>query len=356
MIGKMKIRKIEYNHVVCKRKEPFVIATGTSNIAHNIIVKVITDEEIGLGNSCPNSVTKETHETIQMALKIFSDELVGEDIEDINSINNRMDEILERNPSAKAGVDIALYDLMGRKNQKPAFEIFGKDKDKMLTDMTIGIMGLKDAVDHAIHYQNQGFRALKIKIGLDKEEDVKRIEKIREAVGEDMIIRVDANQGYDVKTAIEVLSKIEPDNIEQVEQPVIWDDLTGLKEVKENSPIPITADEVVKTIDDAKMVIEDQCAHNINIKLMKCGGLTRALEINKIAQENGIKTMIGCMSENRISISAGLHFALSQKNVKYADLDSHFSLKNHGTKGGFYFENGYLVSNENPGLGVEIEE
>jgi o-succinylbenzoate synthase len=351
----MKIKQIEYLHIESKRKEPFIIATGTSNIAHNIIVKVITDEGLGLGNSCPNSVTGETHETIQMALKIFSDELAGDDAEDIKFINNKMDEILEKNPSAKAGIDLALYDLMGKKNDMPVFEIFGRDKDKILTDMTIGIMGTKEAVDHAIHYKNQGFRALKLKIGLDMNEDIKRIGKIRKAVGEDMIIRVDANQGYDVKTAIEVFSEIEPCNIEQVEQPVKWDDLVGLREVKENSQIPITADEAVKTIDDAKMVIEDECTHNINIKLMKCGGITNALEINKLAQENGIKTMIGCMSENRISISAGLHFALSQKNVKYADLDSHFSLIEDKTHGGFSFENGFLIPTKDPGFGIELD-
>ncbi len=351
----MKIKKIEYLHVKSHRREPFVIATGTSNIAHNIIVKVITEKGVGVGNACPNSVTGETHETIHMALKIFSDELTGEDADNISEINKIMDEKLEKNPAAKAGVDLALYDLMGKIKDKPVFEICGIKKDRILTDMTIGIMGTKDTVKHAIHHQDQGFRALKIKIGLDKDEDVERIKVIREAVDQNMIIRLDANQGYDVKTAIEVLNKIEPYNIEQVEQPVKWDDIFGLKEVKENSPIPITADEAVKTKEDAKMVIEYNAADKMNIKLMKCGGLTKAAEINKIAQENGIETMIGCMSENRISIAAGLHFALSHENVKYADLDSHFSLIDDRTYGGFSFKDGFLFPNRDPGFGVEIE-
>lgn len=351
----MKILKIEHLHVQSKRKEPFIIATGSSNIAHNIIVKVITNDGIGIGNSCPNSVTGETLETIQMALKIFSDKLVSEDAEDINEINKKMDSLVGENPSAKAGVDIALYDLHGKIKGMPVFEILGKKKDKMLTDMTIGIMGINDAVDHAIHYKNQGFRALKIKIGLDRDEDVKRISAIRETVGEDVIIRVDANQGYDVKAAIEVLKKIEPYNIEQMEQPVKWDDLMGLKEVKENSPIPITADESVITKEDAFKIARGKFADKINIKLMKCGGITKALEINRIAEENGLETMNGCMSENKISISAALHFALSQQNVKYADLDSHFSLIDDGTLNGFTFEDGFLVPTKNPGFGVELE-
>jgi o-succinylbenzoate synthase len=351
----MKINNIEFQLIESQRKEPFVIATGSSNVARNIIVKIFSDEIIGIGNACPNSVTGENHETILRALKIFSDVLVGKDADDINGINEKLDETLERNPSAKAGVDIALYDLMGKENGQPVFEILGRKKDKVLTDMTIGIMGLKEAVDHASHYKDQGFKALKIKIGLDKDEDVKRIGKIRNAVGDDMIIRVDANQGYDVKTAIEVLSKMEPYKIEQVEQPVKWDDIRGLKEVKENSSIPITADEAVKTIDDARLIMENKCADNINIKLMKCGGLTKALKINKIASKNDIPTMIGCMAENKISIAAGLHFALSQENVRYADLDSHFSFIDENIKGGFTFEGGFLFPNNSPGLGIKYE-
>jgi o-succinylbenzoate synthase len=351
----MKIKKIDYFHIQCKRREPFVIATGSSNVAHNVIVKVLTDEGIGYGNACPNSVTKETHETILMAMKIFSNELVGEDIGDIKEINSKMDSLLEKNPSAKAGLDIALYDLKGKIEGLPVYKMLGKSKDKVLTDVTIGIMSQKDAVEHAVRYKNEGFKALKIKIGLDKNEDIERVKAVREAVGKDIILRVDANQGYDVKTAVEVLKRIEPYKIEQMEQPVKWDDLGGLKEVKMQSPIPITADEAVKTKEDAYKVIELGAADKINIKLMKCGGITKALEINGIAEKNGIETMIGCMSENRISIAAGLHFTLSQDNVRYADLDSHFSLINDRTSEGFVFEKGYLVPLEKAGLGVDVE-
>jgi L-alanine-DL-glutamate epimerase-like enolase superfamily enzyme len=309
---------------------------------------------MGIGNSCPNSVTGETVNTIQHALKIFSKELVGEDTEDIIEINRKMDEILIENPSAKAGIDIALYDLHGKIEDKPVFEILGRKKDRMLTDMTIGIMDKKATITHAVEYKNQGFKALKIKIGLDKDEDVERVRAVREAVGEDMIIRVDANQGYDVKTAIEVLNKIELYNIEQMEQPVKWDDLVGLKEVKDNSPVPITADEAVKTKEDAIKIARGKFADKINIKLMKCCGITKALEINRIAEKGGLETMVGCMSENKVSISAALHFALSQKNVKYADLDSHFSLISDGTQNGFTFEDGFLVPKKSPGIGIEM--
>jgi L-alanine-DL-glutamate epimerase-like enolase superfamily enzyme len=350
----MNIRKIEYIHVQSVRKEPFVIATGSSSLADNILVKVITNDETGVGNACPNSVTGETKMSIIAALIKLSHSLVGEDAREIEWINDEMDAVVKGNPAAKAGIDIALWDLRGKVEGEPVYKIMGKKKDKIMTDMTIGIMSNEDAVKRAVKYKEDGFLALKIKSGLDPKGDVHRIGAIRDAVGEELIIRVDANQGYDVKTAIEVIKNIEQYKIEQIEQPVKWDDLEGLKEVKQNSSIPITADEAVKTKEDALKVVEYQCAHNINIKLMKCGGITRALEINKVAQEGGLETMIGCMSENHISIAAGLHFALSQENLKYADLDSHFSLIDDKTKGGFKFERGYLVPLEEPGFGVEI--
>lgn len=355
MLIQMIIKKIEYFHVRCQRKEPFVIATGSSNVANNVIVKVVADEGIGIGNACPNSVTMETTESILKALKILSDELVGEDAGEINWINERMDSLAENNPSAKVGIDIALYDLKGKVKGQPVYKLLGKKKEKVLTDMTIGIMDKDEAVERAIRYKEEGFKALKIKIGLDMEKDIDRIRAVRETVGEDMIIRVDANQGYDVGSAIEVVEAIEPYNIEQIEQPVIWDDLEGLREVRRHSSIPITADEAVKTKEDALKVVEKNCADKINIKLMKCGGLTKALEINRVAEGNGLETMIGCMSENRISIAAGLHFALSQENVRYADLDSHFTLLDDMTKGGFTFEDGYLVPLDRAGFGVDAD-
>jgi L-alanine-DL-glutamate epimerase-like enolase superfamily enzyme len=355
MLTLMNIRKIEYFHVQSVRKEPFVIATGSSSLANNIIVKVKTNDAIGIGNACPNSVTGETNNSIVAALIKLSHSLVGEDALDIPWINDKMDAVVTKNPAAKAGIDIALWDLKGKVEGEPVCRIIGKKKNKMMTDMTIGIMSNEDAVKRAVQYREEGFLALKVKIGLDPKQDVERIKEIREVTGEEIIIRVDANQGYDVSPALEVIKKIEPYNIEQIEQPVKWDDLEGLREIKENSSIPITADEAVKTKEDALKVVERKAAHNINIKLMKCGGITRALEINRVAQEGGMNTMIGCMSENRISIAAGLHFALSQENVKYADLDSHFSLIDDKTKGGFSFIEGYLVPSEEPGFGVEVD-
>jgi o-succinylbenzoate synthase len=351
----MKIKCIENFHVQCPRKEPFVIATGSSNVANNVIVKVVAGEGIGIGNACPNSVTKETTESIQDALKILSKELVGQSAEDIPEINQRMDILMGKNPSAKAGIDMALYDLKGKIEGMPVYKILGINKDRILTDMTIGIMGKEETVEHALEYQKYGFKALKIKIGLDKKMDVGRIRAVREAVGEDMIVRVDANQGYDGEGAIEVVEALEPYDIEQIEQPVKWDDLEGLRKVKEYSQIPITADEAVKTRDDVFKIIEKKCADKIDIKLMKCGGLTKALEINRVAEENGLETMIGCMSENRISIAAGLHFALSQENVLYADLDSHFTLLDDKISGGFSFVDGYLMPLDKAGLGVKVD-
>jgi L-alanine-DL-glutamate epimerase-like enolase superfamily enzyme len=180
----MNIRKIEYFHVQSVRKEPFVIATGSSSLARNIIVKVKTDDVEGIGNACPNSVTGETKESIISALKVLSRSLVGEDPREIEFINDEMDAVIKKNPTAKAGIDIALWDLKGKVEGEPVYKIIGKKKDKIMTDMTIGIMSNEDAVKRAVKYIEDGFLALKVKIGLDPKGDVERIKAIREAAGD----------------------------------------------------------------------------------------------------------------------------------------------------------------------------
>lgn len=350
----MKVKKLEFYPVVLKRTEPFVIATGSSTTASNIFVKIETDSGIeGWGNACPTSITKETTETVKKALKLFSKVLVGAELTP-NSLHRKMGKIILGNQSAKAGVDIAMCDAISRAAGLPLYKLLGGAKDKMVTDITIGIMSQEEAVRKAVQHKRNGFKALKIKVGLDIEKDIMRVGAIREVSGERMKIRVDANQGYGVKEAVRFTNEIERYDIEVVEQPVKWNDLKGLKKVKEESPIPIAADESIKGSKDAFLIARNNIADKLNIKLMKSAGITDALRINHIGETAGLDSMIGCMSESRLSISAGLHFALSQENVKYADLDSHFELLDDPAEEGFGFEDGYLIPLDRPGLGVDV--
>ena len=349
----MIIKKIEFYPLALDRKKRFVTATGSNKIAHNIVVKVVTDDLIGWGNACPSQVTNEDTKSVQKALKLFSKRLIGEDAVRINNIHSRMDVLLSENPSAKAGIDIALYDLLAKHAHLPLYKLLGSCKEKMLTDKTIGIDEVKVMVKRAIQYKKEGFKALKIKIGLAVEEDAKKLHEIRKAVGDDIKIWVDINQGYDVNETIDFIKRVKHLNIEFIEQPVKFDDLISLQKITEESPIPIMADESVKSPEDCLGIVKNKCADLLNIKLMKCGGISPAIKINDIAERGRLKVMIGCMGESLISIAAALHFALSQRNVVYGDLDSHFSLKKDVARG-LTFKNGYLSPSDKDGLGIEV--
>jgi len=192
------------------------------------------------------------------------------------------------------------------------------------------------------------------KVGIDPKKDIERIKAIRDAVGYDIILRVDANQGWSVNEAIYVIDKLADYEVELVEQPIRWDDLKGLRRVRKESSIPIAADESVKTPSDAIKVIEADAVDIINIKLMKSRGIWGALKIASISEAAGIKNMIGCMGESRIGITAGVHVAQGLKNIMIYDLDSDLLLKEDVViEGGASIEQGVRRAGSDSGLGIK---
>jgi L-alanine-DL-glutamate epimerase-like enolase superfamily enzyme len=264
-----------------------------------------------------------------------------------------MDNLVAGNPSAKAAIDIALHDIFGKTVGKELYRVLGGYRTEVLTDITLSIKSPKEMARDAVRAIKKGFKALKVKVGVNPEEDIERIRLIREAVGEKIEIRIDANQGWTPKQAIEVLNKIEKFNIQFAEQPVPAEDLKGLIEVKRNSPIPIMADESVHLPEDALRLIRAEAVDLINIKLMKSGGIHKAVKIAAIAEAAGIPCMIGCMGESEIGIAAGAHLAAAVKNIQYADLDSDLLLKDKlVTKGGTKVKNSIRTFSKQNGLGI----
>jgi L-alanine-DL-glutamate epimerase-like enolase superfamily enzyme len=200
----------------------------------------------------------------------------------------------------------------------------------------------------------RGFKALKVKVGVNPTEDVERLRLIREAVGEEIQLRIDANQGWKPKQAIEALNKMEKFNIQFAEQPVPAENLKGLIEVKKNSPIPIMADESVHSPQDAIRLIQAEAVDLINIKLMKSGGILKGRKIAEIAEAANIPCMIGCMGESEIGIAAGAHLAAAVRNIQYADLDSDILLKDKLVKkGGTKVKNSMRIFPKQHGLGIK---
>ena len=352
----MGIQQIEVYPVTLAYKETFRIAPGASTESHNVIVKIVTDYGVvGWGEASPSErVTGETAETVIKILNRIAPKLIGLCPLRIEQDVEVMDSIVEGNPAAKAAVDIALHDILGKTGRKPLFMLMGGYRTEVLTDITLGIKSPKEMAEDAVKAVNKGFKALKVKVGVNPPEDVERIKRIREAIGDNVQIRIDANQGWTPKQAIEVLNKIEKFNIQFAEQPVPSEDIKGLMEVKKKSPIPIMADESVHSPEDAMRLIQAEAVDLINIKLMKSGGILKARKIAAIAEAARIPCMIGCMGESEIGIAAGAHLAAAVKNIQYADLDSDLLLKDKLVKkGGTKVKDSMRVFPKQDGLGIK---
>ena len=223
------------------------------------------------------------------------------------------------------------------------------------TDVTIGIMEPEEQAKRAVMYVEKGFRILKIKLGEDPDMDLERVRAVRDAVGEGVRIRVDANQGWSVEDAIRVINRIAVFDVELVEQPIRWSDLEGLSRVRRNTPLPIAVDESVKKATDVFKVAKLEAADIVNIKVMKSGGLLGALRVAHASEAVGLVIMIGCMGEGRLGITGAVCLAASSMNIKYYDLDSDVLLAEDYAKGGSSVENGRRFLPEEKGLGVDVD-
>jgi o-succinylbenzoate synthase len=352
----MGIQKIEVYRVTLKYAEPFRIASGASTEAGNVVVKLTTDYDVvGWGESSPSKrVTGETVESVIEVLDRLSPKLIRSCPLRIEHAVDLMDRAVKGNPAAKAAVDMALFDVLGKTTEKPLYLLLGGYRTEVLTDLTLGIKSPKGMAKDASKAVGKGFKALKVKLGVDPVEDVERVKMIREAVGDAVQLRVDANQGWTVSQAIDVLGKIDKFRIHFAEQPVRADDLKGLKEVRRDSPIPIMADESVHSPEDALRLIQAEAVDLINIKLMKCGGILNGRKIAEIAEAAGLPCMIGCMSESGIGIAAAAHLAAGIKNIRYADLDSDLMLRDKLLiEGGVGLKDSSRVFSKVCGLGAD---
>jgi L-alanine-DL-glutamate epimerase-like enolase superfamily enzyme len=355
----MKIIKVDAVSFGVQLTEPFRIAFETVTNTMGILVRISTDENIvGIGEGAPTTlITGETQEGALITVnKYLAPVLIGRNPFEIGALVEEMDKVILGNPSSKAAVDMALYDVLGKAVGKPLYDLLGGHVHNVPTDCTIGIKKPEEMAKDARLIVEGGFKTIKVKIGIDAKEDVERVRLIRETVGDDIAIRVDANQGYDAKTAIRVIQRLEPYNVQLVEQPVPAWDIEGLAKVRHVVNIPIMADESIHTLRDVIQIIKREAADVINIKLMKAGGIFRAKQIAAIAESAGIPCLVGCMIETKLAVTAAAQFAVSTRNVQEADLDAPLFLSEDPVKeGGVQYNRGILKIPDLPGLGVVLK-
>ena len=339
--------------------EPFVIATGTMTHAQNVFIRVHTDAGFyGVGEcSAFPVIVGETQDTCLVMAQEFARLWKGKDALDIPARLQQLNDFTAGNTTIKSAFDMALYDIASKNAGLPLYQYLEGERREVESDITIGISSPELMAKKAIEFKQNGASILKVKLGKDAAGDVERIKQIREAVGGEMKIRVDANQGWNFDDAVFALQAIGNYNIEFCEQPMrTWYD-DRLPELMKLSPVKIMADESVYNHHDARKQISSKSCHYINIKLAKSGGIFEARRIHDLAAAYGTPCMMGGMLESRIALSAKLHLVYASPNIQFYDMDT--CMLGHLADpciGGVTYDGYKLNISDNIGIGADADE
>jgi L-alanine-DL-glutamate epimerase-like enolase superfamily enzyme len=356
---KLTIQSIELYKLLIPLKEPFVISLGPVVNAESVLVLIRTDAGItGYGECSPyTSINGESIDTCFIVGQYFARDLKGKNAGNIKECARIMDSLIYGNSSIKSAFDIALYDIAAQHAGVPLYKYMGgKNNKELVTDMTISIGDPKKMAEDGLKFKEQGFPAIKVKLGESKKKDVERIDAIRKAIGKDLPLRIDANQGWSVSTAIAVLNALEEYNIQHCEEPIPRWNFMRLRKVRKNSPIPIMADESCSDHHDAKRLIDLGACDSLNVKLGKSGGFRNALKIIKLAEKANMHMQVGAFMESRLAITAAAHLALTSDNIIHYDFDTPLMFTDDPVSGGVqYKEKGVVEIPDVPGLGAIID-
>ena len=336
---------------------PFRIALGVISEADFLFIRVNTDGGVsGWGESTPVSqITGDTQAINIAAAATLAKLVLGKDPLDIEGRVADMGRFLAFNSSVRAAFDVALHDVAGKVAGLPLYALLGGGKRELETDATIGIDDPEKMAEQAVELKRSGVPAIKVKLGTTADDDVRRIESIRKAIGDELPLRVDANQGWDFPTAVNVLRRLESSGIEYCEQPIAHWDYDNFRRLRTRVSIPIMADESVFDHHDAFKLTAGGCCDYLNIKLAKSGGIRTALKIDAVAEACGAKCMLGCMLETRLGLTAAAHLVSARPNIRYVDLDSHLQLKEDPIVGGARWDGGTITLPDDPGIGAEVD-
>jgi L-alanine-DL-glutamate epimerase-like enolase superfamily enzyme len=353
----MQIRRIRVRRENLDLTRPYDIAYKTVTAVENCFVELELENGltgIGAANPSKQVVGESTDDAWRTMQEPGLQWLEGRDIRAIGGLLQEIGEKFPANPGVRAALDIALHDVFTQYLGVPLAVYFGQCIESLPTSITIGIKGVAETLEEANEYVGRGFRVLKVKLGKSLEEDIERLTKLREKFGSSVIIRIDANQGYNTADLGIFCIQTAKLNVELIEQPLPAAAIAEMKALPEEIKKLVAADESLVSVQDAFRLASPPAASGIfNIKLMKCGGISPAREIASIARQAGISLMWGCNDESIVSIAAALHVALSCPNTRYLDLDGSLDLARDLVSGGFIIKDGVMSITGESGLGVK---
>lgn len=356
----LKIDQVELYKLFIPLKDPFVISLGPIYNAESVVVVIRTNEGLtGFGECSPfMSINGESADTGMVVGQYFAQWLKGRDPLAIEENIAGMDKIIYGNSSIKSAFDMAMYDIASQKAGLPLYAYLGGNTGKtIITDYTVSIGEPGKMAQDALKIKEEGYPAIKIKLGNNGNTDVQRIRAIRELVGNEIPLRIDANQGWGVDEAISTLNALAPYGIQHCEEPIARWAFMQLPYVRQQSPIPIMSDESCGDDHDAERLIQLGACDYMNIKLGKSGGIFKGLKMVKLAEEARIHLQVGAFMESRLAMTAFAHFSLCSPAIEHFDFDTALMFSEDPVSGGIVYErNGVVTVPEAIGLGATIDE
>lgn len=332
------IQRIEIWPIDVPITDPFVVATGARVTAQNLFVRVtLRDGTCGYGEAAPfPEVGGEDRRSCLDRTTVLAPSLIGQSAADYQSIADTLQAQALLYPAARCGLETALLDAHARSLGIPLWQLWGSaDVRDRETDITIPICELEKTLELARGWYARGFRLFKMKVGTDVEEDIRRLETVHDALPNIGFIG-DGNQGFSREDCLRFVSGVKKfgGHLVLLEQPLIREDLEGLQAIRHLTGVPVAADESVRSLDDARRVVQLHAADYINIKIMKTG-VVEALRIAAFARSVGLRLMIGGMVETRIAMGCSFSLVLGQGGFDVLDLDTPLLLSTDPVLGGY---------------------
>lgn len=356
------IKNVEVKVLELPLKKQWKISLYEQTTRAHAVVRITTEDGIvGFGEAAPSpAFMGETGYTMEVAVnRYLKDAVIGMDVFSTDLIHEKMNSAIYGNYAAKSAIDMALYDIMGKITELPAYRLLGGlYREKAALSWVVGMQDLDASIEEAREKLKEGYCVLKVKVGKSPEVDYRLVKRIRDELGDGFPLRLDANQGYNYSTALGIFRRLEEFGLESIEQPVKRWDIQGMRMLRERLKTPIMADESVSDFHSAGVVIREQACDSVNIKVGKVGGLTMAKKIAACLEAEGLLATAGSNLEVGIGSAASIHFVASTVN---ADIPNDMLL------GGplhqhdiiiedFKVKDGYVEVPQKPGLGIEVDE